>query len=746
MRVNILNFLSAGFFLSFISCNIQVVDSAKTSALRYQASILVHVDPKGDGDGSHENPLGTLEQARDRVRELRLAGERRNIDIILNDGTYELEKTFILNLSDSAPEGSVTRYIAAKNSNPIISGGVNVMGWEKTDLQKENIWVAKVPWAKGNEFFHCLFDNTKLLSRAQSKKIIISNKSRVKDYAGELKYKYEFGFEDPGNNGIIKNWDNLEDIELFGMPTRKWLVNYLPIESLDMNKKEGKLAIQATYRMGGEFFVENSLDHLDTPGEWALNSKKGLLYYWPKSGKPGENIVAPRLDELIRIEGESDLSIEGLNDKPVNGIVFEGITFSYADRQKWTVDDIGLQHDWNMWDKSNGLLRFRGTQNCIVNNCTFINSGSDGVRFDLFSQNNTVQNSTFNNLGGTGILFSGYGPGLKDVNKRNKIYNNELTDVGSLFWHSPGIFIWQSGSNLISSNHIYDQGYSGLLISGVRRRFFDPIFKKMGQGYPYSRWSFPKGGRENLGAIRWDEISLESITEWSSYEPYMHARNNIIEYNEVHDCLKRLHDGNAIYLSAHGNGNIIRKNVTYNHPEGALIRTDDDSHNVTVTENICIGSEEPESQGLCLKGLNFFENNLLFNSMLLTGSAGNTADIRSSYQKNIVYFSKKDSVFHKRLNMFSKNLNKNIYYNPNIKLAENFILEEQKGKRDTESIAADPLFVNMSEGNFSFKKKSPAIKLGINAISLEEVKKIGCTRDPWLERAIKFKGFPMVTK
>ncbi len=281
MRVNILNFLSAGFFLVFTACNIQVVDSAKTSALRYQASILVHVDPKGDGDGSHENPLGTLEQARDRVRELRLAGERRNIDVILNDGTYELEKTFILNLSDSAPEGSVTRYIAAKNSTPIISGGVNVMGWEKTDLQKENIWVAKVPWAKGNEFFHCLFDNTKLLSRAQSKKIIISNKSRVKDYAGELKYKYEFGFEDPGNNGIIRNWDNLEDIELFGMPTRKWLVNYLPIESLDMNNKEGKLAIQATYRMGGEFFVENSLDHLDTPGEWALNSKKGLLYYWP---------------------------------------------------------------------------------------------------------------------------------------------------------------------------------------------------------------------------------------------------------------------------------------------------------------------------------------------------------------------------------------------------------------------------------------------------------------------------------
>ena len=166
MRVNILKFLGTVFFLLFIASNIQAVDSAKTYFVQDQAPVLVYIEPNGVGDGSIKNPFGTLEQARDRVREMRLAGERRNIDVILNDGTYVLEKTFILNLHDSAPEGSVTRYVAAKNSNPIISGGVNVLGWEKTDLQKGNIWLAKVPWAKGNEFFHCLFDNTKLLTRA----------------------------------------------------------------------------------------------------------------------------------------------------------------------------------------------------------------------------------------------------------------------------------------------------------------------------------------------------------------------------------------------------------------------------------------------------------------------------------------------------------------------------------------------------------------------------------------------------
>ena len=49
--------------------------------------------------------------------------------------------------------------------------------------------------------------------------------------------------------------------------------------------------------------------------------------------------------------------------------------------------------------------------------------------------------------------------------------------------------------------------------------------------------------------------------------------------------------------------------------------------------------------------------------------------------------------------MFSENLNKNIYYNSNIKSAENFIREQQNGERDTESIAADPLFVNSSHNS-----------------------------------------------
>ena len=97
---------------------------------------------------------------------------------------------------------------------------------------------------------------------------------------------------------------------------------------------------------------------------------------------------------------------------------------------------------------------------------------------------------------------------------------------------------------------------------------------------------FPKETREHSRSIRWDEIAADVGEAWEPYRTYMHARNNVIEYNEVHDCLKTLHDGNGIYLSGSGGDNNVRYNAVYNVKGGAgAIRTDDDSHYNTISHN-----------------------------------------------------------------------------------------------------------------------------------------------------------------
>jgi hypothetical protein len=414
---------------------------------------------------------------------------------------------------------------------------------------------------------------------------------------------------------------------------------------------------------------------------------------------------------------------------------------SHADRDKWLPQDKGIQHDWSMWDKANGLIRFRGASDCVVNDCTFIDSGSDGVRMDLYCQGITVENSTFKNLGGTGVLLSGYGPGLKDVNKGNTVRNNEITQVGALFLHSPGIFIWQSGHNEISHNHVHDLAYTGILVTGVRRRFFDPIFQEMGKKNPYHKWIFDKETREHSSTIRWDEIKLgDDITDWANYEPYMHARKNILEYNEVHDCLKILGDGNCIYLSGNGDGNIVRHNVTYNHAKYGMIRTDDDSHNVLVHGNLLFGTIS--KLGIKIKGFNRATGNFFINCQLTTGGAGNTIDPRSELSRNVFYHTSKVRMgsFHYKLPKVKEGLDYNLYYHEQPGKADAMLAAQKKASRtkliDTNSVVADPMFIDRLHGDFGFKQGSPALELGIEPLTLEIVQKMGRFDDPFLNRYV----------
>ncbi|MDQ8183489.1 right-handed parallel beta-helix repeat-containing protein [Pelagicoccus sp. SDUM812005] len=689
---------------------------------------------------SPEGEIATLPAARDAVRALRSAGEKGDIDVLVHEGSYRLEETLVFGLEDAAPAGAVTRYRAAPGARPLVSGGRVIENWVQSPLQGGKVWMAKVPWAKGEAFFHCLFDGNELLPRAQSEPFAVSVEANRRKYAGDLEDRISFSYE----GEVLKPWENLEDLELYGQPTRKWLVNFLGIASVDPKAKTAKLSVPATYNLFGDWVVENCVDHLDTPGEWALDSRQGVLYYWPKSGKPGNQVVAPALNELVRVEGVNDPSASGDKDQAVRGIVFEGLRFAHADRQEWLAEDQGIQHDWNMWDKANGLLRFRGAEDCVVRDCVFSDSGSDGVRLDLYCQNITIEGSTFRDLGGTGVLLSGYGPGRKDVNKNNVVFDNEITRVGRLFLHSPGIFVWQSGHNRISRNHIYDQAYTGLVVSGVRRRFFAPLFEEMGVENPYTQWMFPEGTREHLPTIRWDEVRLSSVEDWSAYESYMHARGNIIEFNEIHDCLKLLHDGNCIYLSANGDGNIVRYNVTYNHPQGAMIRTDDDSHGATVSHNLLFGTLG--DSGIAIKGLNTAQHNIYINCQKLTGGAGNTVDPDADLSRNVFYYTSSASpqTFHRRLSKVKGGLDYNLYYHE--QGGAEAILQAQRGQSQTgladrHSVAADPLFVDLAQGDFSFRDGSPAIGLGIEPLTRDTLRKVGTKRDPFLERFAE--GMPL---
>jgi hypothetical protein len=717
------------------------------AALSVQATEL-YVAPNGNdaAAGTLEQPLTSLGGARDAVRAI-IAGDngilKESVTVYFRGGTYHFDETVVFGLEDSGSAIADITYAAYGNETPIFSGGVPVDGWKQTKHQDGEIWKAPVPWAKGNKMFHALFDGDELLTRSRSIRYYNSrelhkapawdgDRPRWKELMHEQTLTYisnrrdEYSKLHTDDAVLLQETSNVTDVDLFIRPSAKWLVNYLPLKSYDPETGVLQTSVDGTYPLIREFYLEHALEFIAEPGEWSLNTEEGMLFYWPKSGTPSDKIVAPSLPALIRVEGINDVA--GYADKPVRGLTFKGLTLTHANRDVWTPEDIGVQHDWDMWDKENALLRFRGAEDCVVDSCHFINSGSAGVRVDLYGQNITIQNNVIRNLGGTGVLLSGYGPGHKDVNRNNLILNNEIENVGTLFWHSLGIFVWQSGENRIAHNRIHNLGYTGVVISGVRVRFF-------GQGDQYYYRGDDPERREFMKAIRWSETTLAGKDEdWDHYEPYMHARNNLIEYNEIYNCMQRLRDGNCIYLSATGAGNVVRRNLVHSHVKNNMIRVDDDQFYTLVTENLVIGNAS--DGGLVLKHINHLENNVLIQGTISGQAAGGGPQAGSAIKRNIIYQIEPNAKgftqtrMLKRLN--AEDIDYNLYYAKGSDVAQTYLSESQNKGFDLNALAADPLFEDVDNLRFKLAPESPAFELGIHEI--EEMETMGLLHAPGLER------------
>jgi hypothetical protein len=428
---------------------------------------------------------------------------------------------------------------------------------------------------------------------------------------------------------------------------------------------------------------------------------------------------------LFRVEGNVDF--DGPKDIPVRNLVFSGLTFKHGKRYQQLNDDKGLQHDWDMLDKDNAVLRLRGTENITVENCHFLHSGSGAIRVDLHGIGNTISGNHIEHMGGAGVLLCGYGPGTKDVNKNNLVYNNNIHHVGEVFWHSPGIMVWQSGENRIANNLIHHTDYTPMILSGFMSHF-------MMRG----------DNRELVRTMRRHEMDLPEKVSHTDALPYLHSRNNMIEYNEIHHGMLRLGDGNAIYVRGAGEGNVIRRNYIHDMigktQMQSAIRTDGGQTGTLIAENLIYNCT---SQGILLKLNNKAINNIVAN--VIAPPRGYYLSLRegpmtgSEIQKNIFYSTSTEGMFINELLPKSAGKSEdrrgrklallkdtdadyNIYFcKPDPSIATAQLKKNQSEGVDLNSSTEDPLFVDPENGDFRFKPDSPALKMGIVPIDISKI-------------------------
>lgn len=540
----------------------------------------VHVSPNGSdaNPGTAASPFATLTKARD---VLRGAGGGT---AVLHGGTYQMTETLVLTPADSG-----TRYVAAKDEEPILTSAREIKGWKPADpttpgmvaAAHGKVLVAEV--SKGWRFHFLYIDG---LPATRSRSV---NHDRWRDWGRA------FRFDEPGANGqrvtfedknLIRNLPSNGDVEMcailaqFGVMGGGVMRDFDPANgTATWHSKQ--LPLQMFRPEETAFRLENALALIDEPGEWAVDSAAGRVYYWPK---PEENlatakVTAPTLNSLIRVLGDDAAR------NYVKNVSFEGITMVCTDRLP---EDEWPDHwSFRQWENPDAMIFMEGIEDCAVRNCRLFYSGSYGVTFYRHALRNEVSACEIGWTGSGGVQLFGFGAGFRDENRGNVVRRNYMHHQGSaIYWHSPNVQIFGSGSNWIEDNFLAYSAYNNVSIVGVN---FEDL----------NRFDQPKDNNIDVSTYPPDVLAvLKSGKPYFTRENFrdlvIHSGNNRVARNIAFECHTKLEEGGALYAWCPGKGNQFLENVVYKGhglPGSSILSLDDRAEYFTLAGNVvwCVG-------------------------------------------------------------------------------------------------------------------------------------------------------------
>jgi hypothetical protein len=337
---------------------------------------------------------------------------------------------------------------------------------------------------------------------------------------------------------------NPEDLEV-STTTRAngWDFMTIPVTTIEAVDKKTiiRLAASMSYPNLTDRWVrlENLEWEVKRPGTWSLNTRTGVVTLYPPDGVDPRksDVIAGALPTLIRAAGRDEPN--GL----VRRLVIRGLTFTHTARAA----------DWKpQWDSSASAVVLENAEECLVEDCHFVDTEACGVLLRNTARKNRVVGNEFAGCGGAAVYLQGYELGTRDENKLNVIVNNHCHQCCATYWHSPAILAERSGSNIIALNHVHDLPYLGIAVWGSTSESFNE-----------------ESRRKKAPGYRWDEIGNVPLTK-DSIKRFIHARENLLVWNTVHHVMLQLRDGAAIYLWGTDKGNIVRNNLLYSSRGGAV--------------------------------------------------------------------------------------------------------------------------------------------------------------------------------
>lgn len=685
-----------------LRCFLTVRGFDATAAQPTSADFFVAVDGRDDWSGTHptaagnDGPFATIERAREAVAAWRKTlKEPRPIRILIRGGTYYLAKPISFGPADSGSNGAPVIYASAPGEQAILSGGRRLGNGRWGEANGRRAWIVDIPSEQNDPpRFRQLFVNGSRASRTRLPKQGEYQIQALPGYTGDFLRSptRQFIFS-PGN--IAATWHNLQDVDVVSIT--RWLDNRLPIQSVDdishtVTFDRPSLFALVSGSKPGSYWVENVLEALDTPGQWYCDRPQQRLYYLPRKDEEPSSleIVAPRLQQLIRVTGTPDL--------PVHDVRFEGLVLAHAEWQPPADYASSLQAGIEV----PGALVFDNAERCTFTNGRIEHIGSYGIEVGVGCAEIEISHNQMTDIGAGGVrighFFSWETDGSGQLTERGRqrkaamprgshsrkitVADNEISHIGRFTPEAVGIFVGDNAENQIVRNHIHDTFYSGISVGSVQD------FGKCeanGNVIEYNHiHHIGQGLLSDLAGI------------YTCSTPASRIR-----FNVIHDVARRDYGGWGIYPDEGAHELLIQKNLVYHCQDGALFA----HHNrdITAENNIFALNDgaQVERGGIGGFELAFRRNIVFYKSGQAVGSYGNDHTGRDICK-------------------FDRNLYWNTAGTP-VQFGGKNLTGWQALGQDKDSLISDPLFEDPPAGKFQLRSGSPARQIDFEPWDLSDI-------------------------
>ena len=309
-------------------------------------SFFVATDGSDRNPGTQAQPFASLQRARDAIRELTGTGASPagGVTVWVADGTYWLPESLTLKRGDGGTQESPIVYRAAHKGRAHLCGGraipshafepvhsadvlrrldVSARGQVvRTDLKALGItdYLPELPanFKGGKVILLEVFCNGERMTLARwpnqgfaQWEEIVDFGSGLRDPSGKKRPgKFRYAGDRP------KRWATADGVWLLGYWARAYASHFLKVATIDTVDRVIEFAEPYYYGLdtagAKRYFALNLLEELDAPGEWYLDRKTGVLYFWPPCSLSEARIVVSVLtDPVVSLRGVAHVTLHG---------------------------------------------------------------------------------------------------------------------------------------------------------------------------------------------------------------------------------------------------------------------------------------------------------------------------------------------------------------------------------------------------------------------------------------------------